>query len=76
MKKKIRATTAVMLPVGTPIEQYGVDKKPRIGYTFDIYHIDTKKVVLRARVVGISPVEHPRYGKSYTVRSVIIEVVE
>lgn len=48
---KAIATTYVICPVGTTIELYR-DKPLPVGKVFDVYHIDTKKVVQRARVTS------------------------
>jgi hypothetical protein len=68
--KKIRATTAVICPIGTPIDSYQ-DQRPKIGETFDIHHVRTKKIVQRARVTGFD-----QMAKNYFhVRAVIVETL-
>jgi hypothetical protein len=69
--KKITATTAVICPIGTTIELY-THVKPSIGQEFDITHIDTKKVVQRAKVTKIEDAwTTPR--KNYRVLAEIIK---
>lgn len=67
---KIYATTYVICSVGTPIELYQSDK-PKIGQLFDIRHINTKKIVQRAKVVGFDQLG----PKWFCVRAVITEQV-
>jgi hypothetical protein len=50
--KKIEAYTYVTCPVGTTIELHQ-NIRPKIGQTFDVLHIDTKKVVNKARVLSV-----------------------
>lgn len=66
--KKIQATTFVICPIGTTIELY-TDHEPTIGQEFDVRHIDTKKIVQRAKVAKVEKAQ-----KRYHVLAEITEV--
>ncbi len=68
----IQATTYVICPVGTTIELY-TEVKPAIGQEFDIKHIDTKKVVQRARVRKFEDANWNSRRKHYRVFAEIIK---
>lgn len=68
---KIKATTYVICPTGTPIELYQ-NRRPETGQVFDIRHIETKKVVQRAKVTGVDQLQ----PKWFRVRAVITEQVK
>jgi hypothetical protein len=68
---KIFATTAVICPVGTTIELYQ-DKHPRVDETFDIRHIDTKKVVQQAKVKSVEDASYNGH-KYYRILAEIIK---
>lgn len=57
---RIQATTFVICPIGTTIELY-TNHKPAIGQEFDVRHIDTKKIVQRAKVTKIAEAGSKRY---------------
>jgi hypothetical protein len=68
---KIAATTYVICPIGTTIELY-TGARPTIGQEFDIRHIDTKKVVQRARVTSFEDANWNTRKKHYHVLAEII----
>jgi hypothetical protein len=70
--KKITATTAVICPIGTTIELY-TPARPAIGQEFDITHIDTKKVVQRAKVTKFEDAKWNTRRKHYRVLAEIIK---
>lgn len=74
---KPEGTTAVVFPIGTPIEFYS-NSRPRKGQVIDIRHIDTKKVIQRARVTGFEDHsrKNPQPLKVYEVRAVITETLK
>lgn len=67
----IKATTAVICPVGTTIELY-TEHKPTRGETFDIRHVDTKKIVQRAKVTQFDDANWNTKRKHYHVLAEII----
>ena len=70
----IIATTYVALPVGTCIELY-TNTRLREGQIFKIHHINTKKVVHKARVTGIEDRSRstPQPLLVFLVRAVVIK---
>jgi hypothetical protein len=71
---KLSGTTYVTLPIGTSIELY-TNICPKMGEEFRVIHIDTKKVVHKARVTGFDDHSRktPQPLRVYEVRAVIIE---
>jgi hypothetical protein len=70
--RKIQATTYVICPIGTTIELY-TEVKPTMGQEFDIRHIDTKKVVQRAKVTKFEDANWNLRRKHYHVLAEIIK---
>lgn len=70
--RKIEATTFILCPIGTTIELYTA-AKPAIGQEFDIKHIDTKKVVQRAKVTQFEDANWSTRRKHYRVLAEIIK---
>jgi hypothetical protein len=68
---KITATTYVLIPIGTTIELY-TEARPTVGQEFDIRHIDTKKVVQRAKVTKFEDANWNTRRKHYHVFAEII----
>jgi hypothetical protein len=69
---KVQATTYVICPIGITIELY-TEARPAIGEEFDIRHIETKKVVQRARVTKCEDANWNLRRKHYHVLAEIIK---
>ena len=67
---KLVGTTAMVLPVGTPVE-FCTLVLPRVGEEFKIIHVRTKKAVHRAKVTGFESKKSPQLLTVYEVRAVI-----
>jgi hypothetical protein len=70
--RKIRATTFVMLPIGTDIELY-TPTRPTIGQEVEIKSIETKKIVHTAKVKHFEDAKWKTQRKHYRVLAKIVK---